>query len=77
MNTNESFNTEGAQKPTADEIAAMAYQLHVENGRQPDREWDDWFRAEQLLIISQKEAALKKTSSSKNVSRPEPNRKRQ
>jgi hypothetical protein len=62
MNANKTFNIEKA-RPTTDEIAAMAYQLHVENGRQPGRELEDWFRAEQLLAISQLEMELAKKSS--------------
>ena len=29
-----------------DEIARRAYQLFEERGREPGREWEDWFRAE-------------------------------
>lgn len=32
--------------PNHDEIARRAYQLFEERGREPGREWEDWFRAE-------------------------------
>ena len=32
-----------------DEIAAVAYQLYVENGRLDGRDWEHWFRAEELI----------------------------
>jgi hypothetical protein len=32
--------------PSHDEIARRAYQLFEERGREPGREWEDWFRAE-------------------------------
>jgi hypothetical protein len=35
--------------PTHDEIARRAYQLFEERGREPGREWEDWFRAEREL----------------------------
>jgi hypothetical protein len=34
---------------THDEIARRAYQLFEERGREPGREWEDWFRAEREL----------------------------
>jgi len=37
------------EKPLHDQIAAVAYQLYVENGRQDGRDWEYWFRAEELL----------------------------
>ena len=38
-----------AGDPTHDEIARRAYQLFEERGREPGREWEDWFRAEREL----------------------------
>ena len=38
-----------ASGPTHDEIARRAYQLFEERGREPGREWEDWFRAEREL----------------------------
>jgi hypothetical protein len=38
-----------ASAPTHDEIARRAYQLFEERGREPGREWEDWFRAEREL----------------------------
>ena len=38
-----------ASGPTRDEIARRAYQLFEERGREPGREWEDWFRAEREL----------------------------
>ena len=35
-----------ARAPSHDEIARRAYQLFEERGREPGREWEDWFRAE-------------------------------
>ena len=35
-----------ARAPNHDEIARRAYQLFEERGREPGREWEDWFRAE-------------------------------
>ena len=35
-----------ARAPNRDEIARRAYQLFEERGREPGREWEDWFRAE-------------------------------
>lgn len=37
------------EKPLHDQIAAMAYRLYVENGRLDGRDWEYWFRAEELL----------------------------
>jgi DUF2934 family protein len=38
-----------APGPTHDEVARRAYQLFEERGREPGREWEDWFRAEREL----------------------------
>jgi hypothetical protein len=38
--------TETRNAPNHDEIARRAYQLFEERGREPGREWEDWFRAE-------------------------------
>ena len=38
-----------APGPTHDEVAHRAYQLFEERGREPGREWEDWFRAEREL----------------------------
>jgi hypothetical protein len=38
-----------ASGPTHDELARRAYQLFEERGREPGREWEDWFRAEREL----------------------------
>ena len=38
-----------APGPTHDEVARRAYQLFEERGREPGREWNDWFRAEREL----------------------------
>jgi Protein of unknown function (DUF2934) len=38
-----------APSPTHDEVARRAYQLFEERGREPGREWEDWFRAEREL----------------------------
>ena len=38
-----------ARAPTHDEIARRAYRLFEERGREPGREWEDWFRAEREL----------------------------
>jgi len=35
-----------ASAPSHEEIARRAYQLFEERGREPGREWEDWFRAE-------------------------------
>ena len=35
-----------ARAPSHDEIARRAYQLFEERGREPGREWEDWFLAE-------------------------------
>ena len=32
-----------------DELARRAYQLFEERGREPGRDWEDWFRAEREL----------------------------
>jgi hypothetical protein len=40
---------ERAAGPSRDEIARRAYQLFEERGREPGREWEDWFRAEREL----------------------------
>lgn len=37
------------EKPLHDQIAAMAYRLYLENGRRDGRDWEHWFRAEELL----------------------------
>lgn len=37
------------EKRFHDQIAAVAYHLYVENGRQDGRDWEHWFRAEELL----------------------------
>ncbi len=36
-------------KPDSDQIAALAYRLYVENGRQDGHAEADWLRAEQML----------------------------
>jgi hypothetical protein len=38
-----------APGPTHYEVARRAYQLFEERGREPGREWEDWFRAEREL----------------------------
>ena len=38
-----------ASPPTHQELARRAYQLFEERGREPGREWEDWFRAEREL----------------------------
>jgi hypothetical protein len=45
------------EKPLHDQIAAIAFQLYVENGRQDGCDWEHWFRAEELL----KEQAARST----------------
>jgi len=35
-----------ARAPNYDQLARRAYQLFEERGREPGREWEDWFRAE-------------------------------
>ena len=40
-------------KPAQSEIAAVAYHLYVEQGSRNGHHLDDWFCAEQLLIIRQ------------------------
>jgi len=41
-----SNQTKASIAPNHDEIARRAYQLFEERGREPGREWEDWFRAE-------------------------------
>jgi hypothetical protein len=36
-------------QPAREEIAAQAYQLYVESGRQEGRDLENWLRAEQIL----------------------------
>jgi len=45
------FTDQGShlEKPLHDQIAAAAYRLYLENGRQDGRDWEHWFRAEELL----------------------------
>jgi hypothetical protein len=38
-----------ASGPTHEELERRAYQLFEERGREPGREWEDWFRAEREL----------------------------
>ena len=38
-----------ARSPNHDAIARRAFQLFEERGREPGREWEDWFRAEREL----------------------------
>lgn len=38
-----------SEKPTHEQVAAAAYHLYVEHGRQDGHDLDDWLRAEQLL----------------------------
>jgi len=38
-----------AAGPTHDELARRAYQLFEERGREPGRDWEDWFQAEREL----------------------------
>ena len=38
------------RRPTHDEIAARAYQLFLERGREPGHELDDWLQAEYELM---------------------------
>jgi hypothetical protein len=48
--SNTASSVEGlASGPTHHEIARRAYQLFEERGREPGREWEDWFRAESEL----------------------------
>jgi hypothetical protein len=46
--TSNAGNGDGA-KPTHGQIAALAYNLYKDRGRQPGHEKDDWYYAEQLL----------------------------
>jgi hypothetical protein len=38
-----------SQKPTHDQIAARAYELYIQNGRQEGRSMEYWLRAERTL----------------------------
>ncbi len=31
-------------------VKAKAHELYLAGGRQPDDDWQDWFRAEELLV---------------------------
>ena len=31
-------------------VEERAYELYLARGRKPERDWQDWFRAEKLLI---------------------------
>jgi hypothetical protein len=44
----QSYN-QNSNGPTQEQIAAKAYQLYVESGRQEGRDNENWLRAEQLL----------------------------
>ena len=37
-------------RPTEDQIRARAYQIHLERGREPGHEQDDWLQAEYELM---------------------------
>jgi hypothetical protein len=41
---------QAAGTPTHDQIAARAYQLYLERGRQPGHDVDDWLQAEYELM---------------------------
>jgi len=39
-----------ATAPTHEQIAALAFSLHLQHGRPQGRDWEDWLEAEQLLL---------------------------
>ena len=40
----------GDESPSCEEIARMAYELYLKRGGAPGNDWEDWFRAEEILI---------------------------
>jgi len=62
------------EKPTHDQIAALAYQFYVENGRQEGREVQDWLRAEAWLMQQPARAATTPSNEAaqpQNISAPQ------
>jgi hypothetical protein len=57
------------RKPTHDEIARAAYHLYLEQGSEHGHDYDDWLRAEQMLLQRMNESAVPRTVASQQLTR--------